>query len=105
MTRMSVFALATALALGSLTFTTQASARGGHWGGGHWGGGHWGGGHWAGGHWGHWGHGWGPWRGRYWGYGYGYGYYAYAGCWRWRHVWTPVGWVTRRVNVCYYPYY
>ena len=43
MTRMSVFALATILALGSLSFVADASAKGGGHGGG--GGGHGGGGH------------------------------------------------------------
>jgi hypothetical protein len=93
-----VLALAATLALGSLTLASEASAHGpggmGH-AGGHWGGG----GHWAGGHWG---------GVRRFGFGGGYwgpGYYAYAGCWRWRRVWTPVGPVVRRVNVCYYPPY
>ena len=103
MTRMSVIALVATLALGSMVFTTDASARGGH-GGGHGarlGGGHWGGGHWGGGFRGFHGFrrgffGFGP----YWG-----GYYPYAGCWRWRRVWTPVGWHWRRINVCYYRYY
>jgi hypothetical protein len=52
MTRKTVFALATVLALGSLSFATDAAfARGGHGGGGHGGGGH-GGGHFGGGHFG-----------------------------------------------------
>src|ERR1700752_486743 len=62
MSRFKVLALATALALGSLSLATEASARGGH-GGGHGGGGHWGGGH-FGGHFGSFGFrrgfGWGP---------------------------------------------
>jgi hypothetical protein len=98
MSRIKVIALAAMLALGSSSFTTEASARGGH-GGGHWGGGHWGGGHW-GGHWGGFGfhRGFGRW-------GWGYGYYPYAGCWRWHRVWTPDGWRLHRINVCYYSSY
>jgi hypothetical protein len=26
---------------------------------------------------------------------------AVDGCFRFRHVWTPCGWVWRRVNVCF----
>src|SRR5690348_3781310 len=97
MSRLKIFALAAALALGSLTIATEASARGGHFGGGHFAGGHFG-------------HGFGfhrgfGFRGGFWG-GPWYGYYPYAGCWRWRRVWTPWGWRLHRINVCgYYPYY
>jgi len=94
MSRLKIFALAAALALGSLTIATGASARGGHFGGGHF----------AGGHFGHGGfafhRGFGFRRGFFWG-----PYYSYAGCWRWHRVWTPWGWRLHRVNVCYYPSY
>jgi hypothetical protein len=90
--RTSVFALAAALALGSLSLTTDAFAHGGGHGGGHFGGGHFGGhgpavhfggghgpgGHFGGGHGGHvfaGGHGRHFWHGRWWGYGVG-------PCWR-----------------------
>jgi hypothetical protein len=101
MSRIKVLALAAVLALGSLSFATEASARGGHGSGGHFSGGHFNGGHW-GGHFG----GFGFHRG----YGFRrgpgfYGYYPYAGCWRWHRVWTPYGWRLHRINVCYYPYY
>ena len=36
-------------------------------------------------------------------YGYGFGAYGYDdGCIRLRRIWTPYGWLLRRVNVCYY---
>ncbi|HEY4922358.1 MAG TPA: sulfur globule protein precursor [Xanthobacteraceae bacterium] len=96
MSRFKVLALAAVLALGSLSFATEASARGGH-GGGHWGGG----GRWGGGHFG----GFGFHRGFGFGGGPYYAYYPYAGCWRWHRVLTPFGWRLNRVNACYYPYY
>ena len=106
MSRFKVFALAAALALGSLTMATEASAaHGGHFGHGF--AGHGFAGHGFGFH-----HGFGFRRGfgfhRGFGFGfapYYYGYYPYEGCWRWRRVWTPFGWRLHRVNVCYYPYY
>jgi hypothetical protein len=95
MSRLSAIALAAALALGSISFATEASARGGH--GGHFGGGHFGGGHFGGFHRGFGGFGL--------GYGYGPGYYSYyGGCWRTRRVATPWGWRWRRINVCGYGY-
>jgi hypothetical protein len=99
MSRIKVLALAAMLALGSLAFTTEASARGGH-GGGHWGGGHWGG------HFGGFGfhRGFGFRRGfGFW--GPSYDYYAYDGRWRWHRVWTPDGWRLNRINVCYFSSY
>jgi hypothetical protein len=40
-----------------------------------------------------------------------YIYSGYSSCYRWRRVWTPIGWQLRRVNICYpryryriYPY-
>jgi hypothetical protein len=101
MSRMSVLALAAILALGSISIATEASARGGHIGGGRGFGGaaHFGGGgHFGGFHSGF--------ARR--GFGFGlpyYGLYAYNGCWRSRRVLTPYGWLWRRVNVCYSPYY
>ena len=94
MSRFKVLALAAALALGSLSFATEASARGGR-GGGHGSGGHWGGGHVGG-------------FGFHRGFGFDgpyYAYYPYAGCWRWHRVLTPFGWRLNRFNACYYPYY
>jgi hypothetical protein len=109
--RKSVFALAAVLALGSLSLTTDAFARGGgHGGGGH-GGGHGGGGH-GGGHFGghgpgghfgghgggHFGGGHGGrvfvagghgrrfWHGRWWGYGIG-------PCWKWSYAYGEYVWV------------
>ena len=86
--RKSAFALASLLALGSLSVTSEAFA---HWGGGggHFGGGHFGGhfAHFGGGPDGHfWGHGHRFWHGRWWGYGVG-------PCWVWsdaygRYVWA-----------------
>jgi hypothetical protein len=94
MSRLTVLAFTAALALGSVSIATEASAaHGGH--GGH-------AGHWSGG--GHWG------GGRFGGYGYrrGFGigvypayYGSYYGCWRGRRVLTPFGWRWQRVNVCY----
>jgi len=111
MSRMSMIALAAALAVGSLSMTVDAQARGGH-GGGH--GGH--GAHFSGGP-----HGFsgargfghrGYYGGRHFGYYRGYRpylyrpylYAGYGGCYRLRRVWTAYGPVLRRVNVCYQPY-
>jgi hypothetical protein len=108
MSRMSMIALAAALAVGSLSMTVDAQARGGH-GGGH-------GAHFSGGP-----HGFGGARGfghrgyygvRHFGYYRGYRpylyrpylYAGYGGCYRLRRVWTAYGPVLRRVNVCYQPY-
>ncbi|HEY2137823.1 MAG TPA: sulfur globule protein precursor [Xanthobacteraceae bacterium] len=103
MSRISVLFLAAVLALGGLSFATEASAHGGHGGGGgHFGGGHFGGGHFGGGHFGGFHRGFG---------GFGFGYYPYAyggnyyGCWQLHRVLTPFGWRWRRFNACYYPYY
>jgi hypothetical protein len=103
---MSMVALAAAFAIGSLSLTVEAQARGGH--GGH--GSHFSGarsfsaGHGFSGHRGYYG---GRRFGYYRGYrAYGYRPYLYAGyggCYRLRQVWTPYGLVLRRVNVCY-PY-
>ena len=101
MSRFKVLALAAALALGSLSLATTASARGGH-GGGHGGGGHWAGGHFGGHLGGHFG-GFGFRRGL--GWGSNYAYYPYPGCWSWQRVLTPYGWRLHHVNVCSYPYY
>jgi hypothetical protein len=39
-------------------------------------------------------------------YGYPYAYYGgFDSCYRWRRVWTPVGWRFRRFWVCGYRYY
>jgi hypothetical protein len=128
MSRMSVFALAAALALGSVSLATEASARGA---GGHAGGHGMGmgvahmsgaahmsgsGGHWSGGP--HWGGGinhhhfflrrgfgvgiYGPY--------FGPDYYPDSSsydddsCWQLRHVPTRRGWRWRNVNVCAVPY-
>jgi hypothetical protein len=80
---LTIAVAAAALAIGSLSLTTDASARGGH-GGGH--GGH-GGGQGMRGHGGHGHHG--HWRHRYWGYGYGYA----SSCW----VYGPRG----PIWICY----
>jgi hypothetical protein len=100
MSRFKVLTLAAVLALGSLSFATEASARGGH--GGH-GGAHWAGGHFGGHLGGHFGA-----LGFRRGFGFRGSYYAsypYAGCWSWQRAWTPYGWRLHHVNVCYYPYY
>jgi hypothetical protein len=102
MSRLPVLALTAALALGSISIATEASARGGGGHGGHGsahGGGHRGGGHFGG------------FRGGFGGIGFGfyqpyYEVYPYAGCWSWSHVLTNDGWRWRRVDVCnHYPQY
>ena len=93
----SVLALAAVLALGSLSLTTDAFARGAGHGGGHGGGrvahfgGHGPGGHFVGGHRGGGrvfagGHGRRFWHGRWWGYGIG-------PCWKWSDAYGEYVWV------------
>jgi hypothetical protein len=105
--RKSVFALVAVLALGSLSLTTDAFARGRYGGGGHGGGGHFSGGrggghvahfgghgpggHFGGGHRGGGrvfagGHGRRFWHGRWWGYGVG-------PCWKWSYAYGEYVWV------------
>jgi hypothetical protein len=125
MSRMSVFALAAALAMGGVSLATEASARGpgGHSGGHGMSGGHWSGGahmavggggpRWSGGPGGMHHHfflrrGFGVGiYGPYFGPDYYPSAYSYdddSSCWQLRHVPTRQGWRWRNVNVCALPY-
>jgi hypothetical protein len=87
MSRLTALALTAALAVGGISTAVQAAPRGhGHHGGGH--------------------------ARSFGGHGFNHGfryrpyyrphvYYGYSSCYRWRRVWTPYGWVLRRVNICY----